>query len=363
MIKRYKILKPIMLSFSLARDQSDVLHAKGYLDADDATIWFVRRARLSDGLPHHQQGREETISSVAMLEWWLRDGALEEINMDVGPRTEKQDAQALTVALREANAVISDKAAAVERLKLELATARAWFEEQQKLVVDQRAKINALEHDNTHGAKALGERLEAVMNERDKERAVVAELIRERNLLASEAAGLHRNHKLMADQLDGYDALKDAYKRVVDQLAESANEVSRLRGALAKAIDCGPDSVCGTVGEQCQKCLRWMFHREVDRNNHLTPERHRTTGTMAGKVEVDDDFDAEVQIEALSGAEVRNWQRKNVEAAPAPDHHNARRLAWREYAVSSSYTAHPPDRINMADALLTAEEARFGEVK
>jgi hypothetical protein len=221
-IKRYKILKPIMLSFSLARDQSDVLHAKGYLDADDETIWFVRRARLSDGLPHHQQGREETISSVAMLEWWLRDGALEEINMDVGPRTEKQDAQALTVALREANAVISDKAAAVERLKLELATARAWFAEQQKLVVDQRAKINALEHDNTHGAKALGERLEAVMNERDKERAVVAELIRERNLLASEAAGLHRNHKLMADQLDGYDALKDAYKRVVDQLAKLA---------------------------------------------------------------------------------------------------------------------------------------------
>lgn len=214
MIKRYKILKPIMLSFSLARDQSDVLHAKGYLDADDATIWFMRHARLSDGLPHHQQGREETISSVAMLEWWLRDGALEEIemvNMDVGPRTEKQDAQALTVALREANAVISDKAAAVS-------TARAWFEEQQKLVVE-RAKINALEHDNTHGAKALGERLEAVMNERDKERAVVAELIRERNLLASEAAGLHRNHKLMADQLDGYDALNDAYKRVVDHVS------------------------------------------------------------------------------------------------------------------------------------------------
>jgi hypothetical protein len=76
-----------------------------------------------------------------------------------------------------------------------------------------------------------------------------------------------------------------------------------------------------------------------------------------------DDFDAEVQIEALSGAEVRNWQRKNVEAAPAPDYHNARRLAWREYAVSSSYTAHVPDRISMADELLTAEEARFGEVK
>jgi hypothetical protein len=62
-------------------------------------------------------------------------------------------------------------------------------------------------------------------------------------------------------------------------------------------------------------------------------------------------------------AEVRNWQRKNVEATPAPDHHNARRLAWREYAAFSTYTAHPPDRINMADALLTAEEARFGEVK
>jgi hypothetical protein len=44
-----------------------------------------------------------------------------------------------------------------------------------------------------------------------------------------------------------------------------AAEVRRLR-------DCGPDSACGTVGEQCQKCLRAMFHREAEECARLREE-------------------------------------------------------------------------------------------
>ena len=113
----------------------------------------------------------------------------------------------------------------------------------------------------------------------DKERAVVAELIRERNLLASEAAGLHRNHK-------------------------------------------------------------------------LTPERHhRKTGTMAGKVEVADDFDEP----DVTGGGIWNPE-------PAPDHHNARRLAWREYA-SRAGGPHNISVDDWADRMLSEEEKRFGEIK
>lgn len=145
-------------------------------------------------------------------------------------------------------------------------------------------------------------------------------------------------------------------------------------------------------------------------------ERARFTGTMAGKVEVADDFDAPMSIssdadgvhaahcctlhgckygdddcavllqrvaqlypcedceaakerealtkerEALRGAEVRNWRRKNVEATPAPDHHNARRLAWREYA-KEQHGLTAPGSADWADHMLDEEEKRFGEVK
>jgi len=50
----------------------------------------------------------------------------------------------------------------------------------------------------------------------------------------------------------------------VDALLVAAEErLAEVERERDSAIDCGPDNVCGTVGHQCQKCLRMMFHREV----------------------------------------------------------------------------------------------------
>jgi hypothetical protein len=50
-------------------------------------------------------------------------------------------------------------------------------------------------------------------------------------------------------------------------------EVERLRAARDALRDCGEGSVCGTVGEQCQKCLRMMFHRACFDLDRVTAER------------------------------------------------------------------------------------------
>lgn len=44
-------------------------------------------------------------------------------------------------------------------------------------------------------------------------------------------------------------------------------ELASLRDRLRLAIDCGDGNVCGTVGSQCQKCLRVMFHRVAERES------------------------------------------------------------------------------------------------
>lgn len=41
---------------------------------------------------------------------------------------------------------------------------------------------------------------------------------------------------------------------------------TKCGAAIERERDCGDGNVCGTVGEQCQKCLRAMFHREVARS-------------------------------------------------------------------------------------------------
>ena len=40
-------------------------------------------------------------------------------------------------------------------------------------------------------------------------------------------------------------------------------DVPALIARVRELVDCG--AACGTVGEQCQACLRRMFHREVER--------------------------------------------------------------------------------------------------
>jgi hypothetical protein len=53
------------------------------------------------------------------------------------------------------------------------------------------------------------------------------------------------------------------------EIAQLKDQLQHAQENLKNAIDCGEDNTCGTVGYQCQKCLRLMFHREVSRVDDL----------------------------------------------------------------------------------------------
>ncbi len=60
---------------------------------------------------------------------------------------------------------------------------------------------------------------------------------------------------------------QERHDRQMARDKEDAAERDRLRAELDRAKDCG--SACGTVGHQCQACLRKMFHREVSRKESV----------------------------------------------------------------------------------------------
>lgn len=69
MIKRYKIIKPIILSFTTPQDQYEsIIHPKesAYLECDGSTIWYC-----------YNDEKRETITMANAIQSWLCDGKVE----------------------------------------------------------------------------------------------------------------------------------------------------------------------------------------------------------------------------------------------------------------------------------------------
>lgn len=155
-------------------------------------------------------------------------------------------------------------------------------------------------------------------------------LVREYHELQEKQLGAVLAH---ADALSGEVAgLKRSHERLEKQWALAATERSTLQAALENAQDVA-------------KRLGISEHSELGHALFCAG-----TGERAGKVEVAN------YIGPLNLV---------PDATPAPDHHNARRLAWREYTCAAVSSAHLPSYspTAIATAMLAEEEKIFGELK
>ena len=67
-LKRYRIVKKVVLGFNDPRDQYDILISAGELVCDGDTIWW-------DNEGYHR----ESITTVNAIDQWLEEGRIEEI--------------------------------------------------------------------------------------------------------------------------------------------------------------------------------------------------------------------------------------------------------------------------------------------
>lgn len=116
--------------------------------------------------------------------------------------------------------------------------------------------------------------------------------------------------------------ISDAYDRVVEQLAESGNELAQGRATIA--------------GLQREHKL---MADKIDKLENALAASQGATNAYAKSA----------------------YARFKANSTPAPDQHNTRRLAWREYAkqrgMSTAGTA------DWADEMLAAEVKRFGDLQ
>lgn len=139
--------------------------------------------------------------------------------------------------------------------------------------------------------------------------------------------------RAQADALSGEFAdLRRSHERLEKQWALADMERCALRAALENI-----QGVAKRLG--------------ISEHSELGYALSRRAGTLAGKVEVAADFDTPLNLVP--------------DATPAPDHHNARRLAWREYTCAAVSSAHLPSYspTEIATAMLAEEEKIFGELK
>lgn len=71
-LKRYRVLKPVVLGFLTPRDQYDeIIRPKDNvtLESDGHTIWAIKNSR-----------RQESITIAAAIEIWLKHGFIAEIS-------------------------------------------------------------------------------------------------------------------------------------------------------------------------------------------------------------------------------------------------------------------------------------------
>lgn len=118
------------------------------------------------------------------------------------------------------------------------------------------------------------------------------------------------------------DALKEAYDRVVEQLAASGNEVVNGRAMIASL-----------------QRERKLMADKIDKLENALAASQGATNAYAESAAA----------------------RFKANSTPAPDQHNARRLAWREYATQRGMST--SDTIDWADEMLEQEEQRFGPVR
>jgi uncharacterized coiled-coil protein SlyX len=201
--------------------------------------------------------------------------------------------------------------------------AKARIAELEKQLADTNARIEELSHDSTHGK--LGMRLEEVWNERVALRERVALLTTDLKNAALIEAAAKENHSI-----------------VVKQLAESANELAAARGRIAEL---GPAPSKVDVEE-------W-------RTAPLDRGEEKEQGSNQAKLLTYRDHTLRARVEALRQSPLNPVP----DSAPAPDHHNARRLAWREYVTAAVACGPSTDVLAWADRLVAEEEKRFGEIK